>query len=70
MTFIIRLMIIKTLVFINVFISNYKEKIDSIEEHENFNKAIPFPHIVIDNFFENQFAEALSKSSQIMNLIF
>ena len=28
-----------------------KEKIDSIREHENFNKAIPFPHIVIDNFF-------------------
>jgi len=39
-----------------------KEKIDSIEEHDNFNKAIPFPHIIIDNFFENEFAEALSNS--------
>ena len=39
-----------------------QKKINSIKEQKNFKEANPFPHIIIDNFFEEKFADKLSRS--------
>ena len=45
-----------------MFLSKSTEKkINSIYEQKKFKDAKPFPHIIIDNFFE-EFADKLSKS--------